>query len=302
MSAEKIIKIALGEVGYLEKASNSQLQDKTANAGDNNYTKYGAWYGMNGQPWCDMFVSWCADQAGEGSAVGRYAYVPSHKSFFEGKGRWHEKSGYTPEAGDVIIFRNESHIGLVEYVSGDYVHTIEGNTSGGSTLVANGGGVHQKCYHKSSSYILGYGHPAYRQEAKYTVGWHQDNKGWWYADTGNSYVKGWKEIDGKWYWFDSEGYMAANRWIEGNTTSYYVGGDGAMVTNKEVKIGADGGITVAGDWYQTIEETPDYYRETLAKLKAKGILKGTDEAGTLDMPESAVRCLVMLDRAGMFGE
>ncbi len=24
-----------------------------------NRTKYGAWYGMDGQPWCAMFVSYC---------------------------------------------------------------------------------------------------------------------------------------------------------------------------------------------------------------------------------------------------
>ena len=32
--------IALAEVGYLEKASNEQLYDKTANAGKKNFTKY----------------------------------------------------------------------------------------------------------------------------------------------------------------------------------------------------------------------------------------------------------------------
>ncbi len=161
MSANRVIAAALGEVGYLEKASNAQLDSKTANAGSNNYTKYGAWYGMNGQPWCDMFVSWCGEQAGEAEAVGKFAYVPSHKNYFECQGRYHDKRGYTPQPGDVIIFRNESHIGLVEYLSGGYVHTIEGNTSGGSTLVANGGGVHRKAYGLSSSYIMGYGHPAY---------------------------------------------------------------------------------------------------------------------------------------------
>lgn len=39
--ASKVIEIAETEVGYLEKKSNSQLDDKTANAGYNNYTKYG---------------------------------------------------------------------------------------------------------------------------------------------------------------------------------------------------------------------------------------------------------------------
>lgn len=161
MSAAKIIEVALAEVGYLEKATNSQLDSKTANAGSNNYTKYGKWYGMNGQPWCDMFVSWCAAQAGEADAVGKYAYVPSHQNFFAAKGQYFARGAKTPQAGDIIIFRNESHIGLVEKVSGGYVRTIEGNTSGGSTLVANGGGVHQKSYPLTSSYIQGYGRPAY---------------------------------------------------------------------------------------------------------------------------------------------
>lgn len=37
---DKLIQIAKNETGYLEKASNSQLDSKTANAGENNYTKY----------------------------------------------------------------------------------------------------------------------------------------------------------------------------------------------------------------------------------------------------------------------
>ena len=36
MSAEKMIQVALNEVGYLEKRSNSHLDSKTANAGSNN--------------------------------------------------------------------------------------------------------------------------------------------------------------------------------------------------------------------------------------------------------------------------
>ena len=38
--ASKVVNIALNEVGYLEKASNSNLDSKTANAGSKNYTKY----------------------------------------------------------------------------------------------------------------------------------------------------------------------------------------------------------------------------------------------------------------------
>lgn len=62
-TAEELIAVARQEVGYLEKASNAMLEEKTANAGMSNYTKYGHWYGQNGLYWCQQFVSWCAYQA-----------------------------------------------------------------------------------------------------------------------------------------------------------------------------------------------------------------------------------------------
>ena len=43
-----ILNIASNEVGYLEKNSNSNLDDKTTNAGSGNYTKY----------WRDLKPSW----------------------------------------------------------------------------------------------------------------------------------------------------------------------------------------------------------------------------------------------------
>ena len=62
-----IVTIALAEVGYREKASNASLDDKTANAGAANWTKYardlaaaGYYNGnKNGYAWCDVFVDWC---------------------------------------------------------------------------------------------------------------------------------------------------------------------------------------------------------------------------------------------------
>ena len=38
----KVLSIAISEVGYLEKKSNSNLYNKTENAGSKNYTKYWA--------------------------------------------------------------------------------------------------------------------------------------------------------------------------------------------------------------------------------------------------------------------
>lgn len=94
--------------------------------------------------------------------IGKYAYVPSHRAFFSTRGQYFARGAKTPQPGDIAIFQNESHIGIVEKVVGNLVYIIEGNTSSGSnTLTPNGGGVFIKTYYLSSSYLQGYGRPAY---------------------------------------------------------------------------------------------------------------------------------------------
>jgi len=170
-SENNVIAIAKGEIGYLEKATNSQLDDKTANAGSKNYTKYARDYaefaGANyqGQAWCAVFVDWCFVQAFGASKAkallgGFSAYTPTSANYFKKSGQW-----YTlPQVGDIIFFKNSTricHTGIVIGVTASKVTTIEGNTSGGSTLVSNGGGVAQKSYSLSYSSIAGYGRPGY---------------------------------------------------------------------------------------------------------------------------------------------
>jgi hypothetical protein len=58
-----------------------------------------------------------------------------------------------PQKGDIVIFKHNgtfTHTGIVIAVNGDYFETIEGNTSGGSTIIANGGGVCKKGYYNSN--------------------------------------------------------------------------------------------------------------------------------------------------------
>lgn len=61
-TAQELLDVARGEIGYEEKASPHGLEDKHANRGSKNYTKYGQWYN-NGRAlsefWCAEFVSWC---------------------------------------------------------------------------------------------------------------------------------------------------------------------------------------------------------------------------------------------------
>lgn len=146
---DKLIQIAKNETGYLEKASNSQLDSKTANAGSNNYTKY--WRDIKpsyqGQPWCAAFVSWCFMEAfGQEKAKKLlkhwpYVYCPTLGNLFT--------RNANPKIGDIVIFYHNgtfTHTGIVTAVIGDRFYTIEGNTSGASGIIANGGGVCAKSY------------------------------------------------------------------------------------------------------------------------------------------------------------
>ena len=168
----KVLSIANAEIGYLEKKSNAYLDDKTKNAGNNNYTKYARdllnWVGSpysQGSAWCDMFFDWVMIKAFGKDIIkkmigGWSAYTPTSAQYYKNMGRWYT----TPKVGDQIFFKNSSricHTGIVYKVDKNYVYTIEGNTSGASGVIANGGGVCAKKYTLNYKNIVGYGRPKY---------------------------------------------------------------------------------------------------------------------------------------------
>lgn len=165
MNPSKIIEVAKSQVGYLEKKSDKDLDSKTGNAGRNNYTKYGEWFGVNPVLWCAVFVCWCFAQAYGSIAKemlcgGYSAACETMRSRFIKAGRYNKE----PQAGDCIFFTGTrhagaNHIGIVWKVDGSKIYTVEGNTSGANGVVDNGGGVALKSYSKSYSRIMGYGHP-----------------------------------------------------------------------------------------------------------------------------------------------
>lgn len=147
-----LIAVAKNEIGYLEKATNAQLDSKTANAGYNNYTKYwrDIYPAYQGQPWCACQISWDMMTAFGLETAKKllrhwpYVYCPTMANLFT--------LYANPQVGDIVIFKHNgvfTHTGLVIKVQGDKFWTIEGNTSGASGIVANGGGVCQKTYYNS---------------------------------------------------------------------------------------------------------------------------------------------------------
>ena len=143
----------------------------------NDGTKYGAWYGSSytKSPWCAMFVSWCANQAGiPTSVIPRHADCDTGMAWFKNNGRWHDASSYggnyTPQRGDIVYYSDghtqsdSTHVGIVTGVSNNYLQVIEGNTD--SKVRRYTANDKRKL---SSAYVLGYGTPNYGGAPVHTV-------------------------------------------------------------------------------------------------------------------------------------
>ena len=150
------------EVGYIEKASNSNLDSKTGNKGLNNYTKYArdinnlGLMGCQAHPWCATFQFWVEVQEfGLDTAL---THFNMSKSTYVGYNVFSTKSKFpankrskTPKLGCLVVFTH-SHIGRVIAISGNTITTIEGNTSAQS-YDRNGGMVAQKTYNINDNKI-----------------------------------------------------------------------------------------------------------------------------------------------------
>ena len=177
-TVEKLIAIAVDELGYLEKKTNAQLDSDTANAGYNNWTKYardlhkaGYYNGnKNGFAWCDVFVDWCFYQLCDNNAKKAQDIICQTGTLGAGVGyslgyyKTAKRFYTSPKVGDQIFFGTTDlarHTGIVEKVTATEVHTIEGNTREESGVIPNGGGVYRKVYAINDPEIIGYGRPKY---------------------------------------------------------------------------------------------------------------------------------------------
>lgn len=133
-SAAKVIQTARAEIGYKESPSGS------------NKTKFGKEYGMDGQPWCAMFVWWVFKHAGCPELFyggKKSAYCPTIADYYISKKQTVSKNKGQP--GDIVLFdwnqnNSSDHIGIIESKNSNGTYTcIEGNTSVGNN--SNGGKV-----------------------------------------------------------------------------------------------------------------------------------------------------------------
>ena len=163
-SLEAIIEVAKKEIGTIEGPKDNE-------------TKYGKWSGVNFQPWCQSFVSWCAFTSGlDPKKYPKTASTVAAADWFKKNNRWADARNDDPTPGDWIFFdfpddgvNRISHVGLCIKNNGDgTIQVIEGNTSGTSKGDQRNGGM---CVEKNRAYVknkkgilnavVGWGRPVY---------------------------------------------------------------------------------------------------------------------------------------------
>ena len=182
-TVDKVLAVATAEIGYLEKSKAAYqknpaiLDDKVAGAGSDNYTKYGRdmhkiYPSVMDFPayWCDCFVDWCFYKA-YGIATAKSLLCGNFDDYTVASCQMYQNKkalGTVPKIGSQVFFTRNGrvsgchHTGLVVGVTATTFTTIEGNTSGASGVIANGGGVVKKTY-KTADYAgrVLFGYPKY---------------------------------------------------------------------------------------------------------------------------------------------
>ncbi len=164
-TAARIIEVAKAELGTIEGPKDNE-------------TKYGKWTGVNFQPWCQSFVSWCAFTSGlDAKKYPKSASTVAAADFFKKNDRWADARNDDPTPGDWIYFdfpddgvNRISHVGICIKNNGNgTIQVIEGNTSGTAKGDQRNGGM---CVEKTRAYVkdnklklinavVGWGRPVY---------------------------------------------------------------------------------------------------------------------------------------------
>lgn len=172
---DKLLQVARGEL------------DKTEVPAGSNNTPYGEAYGLQGQPWCVIFLWWLFREAG------------LSKLFYDGQKtascgtllRWAKREGLTVPVdairpADIAVLNfsgkrvggelDTEHCGLVEAVPAvGTITTIEGNTTTGAGNQSNGEVVARKT--RYACQVVGMIRPKY-ETMDYVGHWAEDNIRW----------------------------------------------------------------------------------------------------------------------------
>lgn len=138
-TAAKLVSVARSQIGTRE--------GRSSNGTWNNRIKYNDWYvsvtkneAFRNAAWCEIFVSWCARQAGiPTDVIPNSAYTPAGLNWYKAR----KRQVSVPQAGDIgYVFYPAigmvGHVFIVERREGNDVITIEGNTNTSGSSQGNG--------------------------------------------------------------------------------------------------------------------------------------------------------------------
>ncbi|GAA0953912.1 CHAP domain-containing protein [Actinocorallia libanotica] len=157
-TADDFIKKAKTQLGIREDGSGKtkfqEWYSKTGRAAETVKRDGGSLKSYLDAAWCNMFVSWVAEETGTKDTVGQDAWTIAHAKWFKEQDRW----GTTPKKGAIVFFNWQGeksldsivHVGIVTDVDGGKIKTIEGNT-GNAVLERD----------RKPSQIVGYGYPEF---------------------------------------------------------------------------------------------------------------------------------------------
>lgn len=177
--AERFVRVALSQKGYKGSTKNGDYNGVGDNIGV--YNEYSRYWGVNGQPWCASFVSWCARAAGiskdviePGTACGHWRNPSANGGKFIKiwSNDFKTYKDYKPQVGDLVLFtplcktcdkhytsfKKTSHVAIVCDVAdvrnkdGSWTFTTierKGNTVGSRTLTTKSRGGKGSCTCKS---------------------------------------------------------------------------------------------------------------------------------------------------------
>jgi hypothetical protein len=137
-----------------------------------NRTPFGRWFGVDGVPWCAIFVSYCFEIGagvtlcrgwhGAGVSPRGVAYVPTLEAWLRASGRA-LADGKPAAPGDLVIFDWDGgvpdHVGIVIRQGSDgRLATVEGNTAVGND--SDGGQVMRRTRRRAQVACVGRIRPA----------------------------------------------------------------------------------------------------------------------------------------------
>jgi hypothetical protein len=144
-TADRLIKVAMGEVGTTERPVNK--------------TKYGKEYGLDGVFWCGIFVWWCFKHAGYDMRFHGFSNPASvNERVIDARKApgWREIKRFQDlRPGDLVMYdfdivskkdppNDADHVGIVtSRVTDGHFSAVEGNTSDAASQ-HDGGGVFRK--------------------------------------------------------------------------------------------------------------------------------------------------------------